>query len=139
MASKNGMTVRDIMSKGPVTLKPDDILYLADEIMSLGRIRHLPVVEGDRLVGILSQRDLFHSALTAAIGVKPKEKKETLKSIRIRDIMKKPVISVPPGTGVKEAARLMIEKKIGCLPVVVDNSLVGLVTETDILRYVVVE
>ncbi len=137
MSLKNGMTVRDIMSKGPVTLKPDDVLYLADEVMGLGRIRHLPVVEGERVVGILSQRDLFHSALAVALGMKPKEKKETLKAIRIRDVMKQPVISVPPGTGVKEAARMMIEKKIGCLAVVEKESLVGLITETDILRYVV--
>ena len=137
MTLRNGTTVADIMSKGPVTLKPDDVLYLANEVMSLGRIRHLPVVEGERIVGILSQRDLFHSALAVALGLKHKEQKDMLQAIRVREVMRSPVISVSPQTGIKEAARLMTEKKIGCLAVVEKECLVGLVTETDILRYVV--
>jgi len=139
MASSNGRTVRDIMTKAPVTLKPDDILYLAGEVMGLGRIRHLPVVEGERVVGMLSQRDLFHSALAVALGLKHGEQKDMLRAIRIREVMKQPVISVPAETTVKEAARMMIEKKIGCLVVEEKGSLLGLVTETDILRYVVEE
>lgn len=139
MTSSNGKTVRDIMSKAPVTLKPDDILYLADEVMSLGRIRHLPVVEGERVVGMLSQRDLFHSALAVALGLKHKEQKDMLQAIRIREVMKQPVVTISTETTVKEAARMMIAKKIGCLVVVEKGGLLGLVTETDILRVVVEE
>lgn len=136
MERKKESTVSDIMSKGPVTLKLDDILYLANEVMSLGRIRHLPVTEGERVVGILSQRDLFHSALAVALGLKHREEKEMLHAVRVREVMKEPVITVSPDTAVKNAALLMVEKKIGCLPVVEDGRLVGLVTESDMLRYV---
>jgi len=137
MGASNGVPVSEIMMKGPVTLKSDDILDLANDIMQLGRIRHIPILDGDKVVGVLSQRNLFQSALVAAMGMQPKERKEHLKAIRARDVMSAPVITVSPETGVKEAARIMVDKKIGCLPVMENQSLIGLVTESDILRYVV--
>jgi CBS domain-containing protein len=137
MASDHPSTVRDIMMKGPVTLRHDDILDLADDVMNLGRVRHLPIVEGERVVGILSQRDLFRSALAGILGWEHKTRKTLLKSVKIEEVMSAPVTTVSPGTSVKEAARIMMEKKIGCLPVVENNALVGLLTETDMLRYVV--
>lgn len=129
-------TVNEIMMSSPVTLKIEDILGLADDIMTLARIRHIPIIEGKRVVGILSQRDLFRSALVKAMGFKPAEQKDLLKSLHIQEVMSQPVITVTRETTVKRAARLMMEKKIGCLPVVEGETLVGLVTETDILRYV---
>lgn len=137
MTSGGQPTVQDIMMKGPATLKCDDILDLADDVMNLGRIRHLPIVEGDRVVGILSQRDLFRSALAAVVGWAHKTRKALLKTIQVKEVMSTPVTTVSPETSVKEAARIMMEKKIGCLPVVESEMLVGLVTETDMLRYVV--
>jgi CBS domain-containing protein len=137
MTSNRQPTVQDIMMKGPVTLRHDDILDLADDIMNLGRIRHMPIVEGKRVVGILSQRDLFRSALAGILGWEYKTRKTLLKSVKIEEVMSAPVTTVSPGTSVKEAARIMMEKKIGCLPVVENDTLVGLLTETDILRYVV--
>ncbi len=136
MTLEKNATVTEIMMKGPVTLGSDDILDLADDVMTLGRIRHLPILEGERVVGVLSQRDLFRSSLAAVLGFQPKQRKDLMKAIQIREVMSKPAITVSAGTKVKDAARLMIEKKIGCLPVVEGESLVGLVTETDILRYV---
>jgi CBS domain-containing protein len=137
MTSDHPSTVGDIMMKGPVTLKCDDILDLADDVMNLGRIRHLPIVEGKRLVGIVSQRDLFRSALAGILGWGHKTRKTLLKTIQIKEIMSTPVVTVSPDTPVRDAARLMMAKKIGCLPVVDGERLVGLVTETDMLRYVV--
>jgi CBS domain-containing protein len=137
MEASEAVPVSEIMMKGPVTLKSDDILDLANDIMHLGRIRHIPILDNDKVVGVLSQRNLFQSALVAAMGMRPNERKEYLKTIRVRDVMSAPVITVSPETGVKEAARIMVEKKIGCLPVMENDSLVGLVTESDILRYVV--
>lgn len=124
------------MVKDPVTLDAEDILDLASDIMNLGRIRHIPILDKGKLVGVLSQRNLFHSALVAALGLAPKESRELLKAIPIRQAMSAPVTTVSPGTSVKEAARIMSEKKIGCLPVTENEKLVGLVTESDILRYV---
>jgi CBS domain-containing protein len=75
-------------------------------------------------------------AVPAIFGLKQKSKSALLKSYRVKDFMKKKVITVSPETAIKDAARLMAEKKIGCVPVVSEGSLVGLVTTTDILRYV---
>ena len=135
MATATAVTVSEIMMKGPVTLESDDVLDLADDIMELGRIRHLPILERGRVVGILSQRDLFRSALVKAMGFKHREQKNLMRTLQVKEVMSRPVVTVSPGVSVKEAARLMMEKKIGCLPVVEGGSLVGLVTETDILRY----
>lgn len=137
MESDKVVKVRDVMMKGPVTLEADDVLDLADDVMSLGRIRHIPIVEGERVVGVVSQRDLFYSALVKALGFKQREQKDLMRTLRVREVMSQPVITVPADVSVKEAARLMAEKKIGCLPVVEGEKLVGLVTEADILRYVV--
>jgi CBS domain-containing protein len=136
MESDTVVKVRDIMMKGPVTLEADDVLDLADDVMNLGRIRHIPIVEGELVVGVVSQRDLFYSALVKALGFKQREQKDLMRTLRVREVMSKPVITIPPDATAKEAARLMAEKKIGCLPVVEGEALVGLVTETDILRYV---
>ena len=128
--------VREIMMGSPVTLKPDDTLDLASDIISLGRIRHIPVVDDGRLVGLLSERDLMGAAASKVFGLKQKSKSVLLKSVLIKDVMKKRVVTVKPETPIKETARLMAEKKIGCVPVVSDGTLVGLVTTTDILKYV---
>ncbi len=136
MSPSNDM-VKDIMAKEVSTLGRNDTLDLADDIMTLDRIRHLPVLEEGQVVGVVSQRDLFRSALAAALGYGEKAQKTLLRTIRVKEVMSEPAITVSPEATVKEAARLMIEKKIGCLPVIERHTLVGIVTETDILRYVV--
>lgn len=135
---KNGKegVVREIMMGSPVTLNPDDTLDLASDIMSLGRIRHIPVVDDGRLVGLLSERDLMGTAATEILGLKQKSKSALLKSFQIRDVMRKKVVTVSPDTPIQEAVHLMADKKLGCVPVVSEGVLVGLVTTTDILRYV---
>ena len=137
MKANKELTVSDIMMKNPVTLECGDILDVADDIMTLGRIRHLPILERGRVAGVLSQRDLFHSALVKLLGFKHREQKDLMRTVRVRDVMSYPVITIAPDAPVKQAARLMMEKKIGCLPVVRGEKFVGVVTETDILRYVV--
>ena len=135
---KNGKegVVREIMMGSPVTLKPADTLDLANDVISLGRIRHIPVVEDGRLVGLLSERDLMGAATTEIFGLKQKRKSALLKSVLIKEVMKIKVITVRPDTPIKDAAHLMADKKIGCVPVVERGALMGLVTTTDILRYV---
>ena len=128
--------VREIMMGSPVTLKPDETLDLANDVIFLGRIRHIPIVEDGRLVGLLSERDMMGAAATTIFGLKRKSKSALLKSVLIKDVMKRKVVTVKPDTTIKDVAHLMKEKKIGCVPVVDEGSLVGLVTTTDILRYV---
>jgi CBS domain-containing membrane protein len=135
---KNGKegVVREIMMGSPVTLTPEDTLDLASDVISLGRIRHIPVVEEGRLVGLLSERDLMGAAASQIFGLKQRSKAALLKSVRIKDVMKKKVVTVGPQTPIRDAAHLMAEKKIGCVPVISEGTVVGLVTTTDILRYV---
>jgi len=127
------MKVRDIMVKEVATLDVNDELSLANDIMRLGRIRHLPVVEGHRLAGIISERDLFRSSLAQALGYESKATRDLMKTLRIKDIMVPAVVTVTPDTAICDAVRLMVDQKIGCLPVVEKEGLVGLITETDIL------
>jgi CBS domain-containing protein len=133
------MKVNEIMVKEVATLDVNDELSLANDIMRLGRIRHLPVVDGTRLVGIVSERDLFRSSLAQALGYASKDTRDLMKTLHIKDVMVTGVITIPPDTEVCEATKMMIEEKIGCLPVVEDNLLVGLITETDVLMQYVKE
>jgi CBS domain-containing membrane protein len=135
---KNGKAgvVKEIMMGSPVTLGPNDSLDLASDVISLGRIRHIPVLEKGRLVGLISERDLMGAAAHRIFGLKQKNRSALLKSVAIKEVMKKRVLTMAPDTPIKEAARMMAEKKIGCVPVVSEGNLVGLVTTTDILRYV---
>ena len=135
---KNGKegVVREIMMGSPVTLKPEDTLDLANDVIALGRIRHIPVVDDGRLVGIITERDLIGAAASQIFGLKQKNKSALLKSVLIKEVMKKRVLTAAPDTPIKDVAHLMAEKKIGCLPVVSAGAVVGLVTTTDILRYV---
>jgi len=133
------MKVKDIMAKEVATLKVDDELSLAEDIMHLGRIRHLPVTDGERLVGIISERDLFKASLASVIDYDYQIKRDYMKTVVIKEIMKTNLITIDPGANIEEAARLMLKHKIGCIPVVEGEQMVGLITETDILRCFVKE
>jgi CBS domain-containing protein len=109
---------------------------LANDVISLGRIRHIPVVDDGRVVGLLSQRDLIGTAANEIFGLKQTSMAALLKTILIKDVMKRRVLTVEPNTKITAGAKIMADKKIGCLPVVSEGALVGLVTTTDILRYV---
>ena len=130
------MKVRELMTTEVATLGRNDELTIADDIMKMKRIRHLPVVEEGRLVGMLTQRDLYHAALSTAMNFGEKAQKEFLKAVVVKEVMTEEVLTIDPGADVKEAARLLIEHKIGCLPVVENGKLVGIVSETDLLRVI---
>jgi CBS domain-containing protein len=131
------MKVRDIMTTEVVTLKVDEELSLASDIMTLARIRHLPIVEGDRLIGIISQRDLFKASLASVINYDYQATRTHLKAVTIKEIMVKNIVTIAPDAKIHAAGRIMLEKKIGCLPVVKDDALVGMVTESDIMEFYV--
>jgi len=129
------MNVRDLMQSEVATLKSSDTLGLADDIMRLGRIRHLPVVSGDRLVGILSQRDLFRAAISSVLRMRPATEREWLARVPVKEVMSSHVVTIGVTATVREAVNLMLEKRVGCLPVVEEGKLVGLLSETDCLRF----
>jgi CBS domain-containing protein len=130
------MKVRELMTTEVATIGRNDELTIADDIMKMKRLRHLPVLEDGRLVGLLTQRDLFHAALSTALNFGEKAQKEFLKTVVVKEVMTEEVRTIGPDADVKEAARLLIEHKIGCLPVVENGKLVGIVSETDLLRVV---
>ena len=130
------MKVKDLMRTNVVSLHIGDTLGVAEDIMSMGRIRHLPVVdEEQRVVGLVSQRDLFRASVSSVLGFDRAKEHEWLGAIKVRDIMTTPVVTVDAEAGVAEAVDKCVADKIGCLPVAdAQGKLVGLVTETDCLR-----
>jgi CBS domain-containing membrane protein len=132
------LKVRDVMTTDPTTLKRNDKLTLADDIMRLGRVRHLPVVDGDGrvLVGIVSQRDLFRDALAQALGYGRHAQRRILDSLSVKEVMTSEVATISPEASLAEAARLLTDRKIGCLPVVDGGRLVGILTEGDFVALV---
>ena len=127
------MKVKEVMVKEVATLDVNDELNLANDIMRLGRVRHLPVVDGARLLGIISERDLFRSSLAQALGYGGQASRELMKTVRIKDIMVRELVTISPEMDLLQAVKIMVDKKIGCLPVVDHDRLVGLITETDIM------
>ncbi len=121
------ISVAEFMTKDLVTVREADDVALAEALLKLGGIRHLPVVRDRKLVGILTQRDVLRSGLSG---------KNAARDTVISDVMTKDPTSVRPGLGLAQAARLMLERKYGCLPVCEDDgTLVGIVTEADFVRF----
>jgi acetoin utilization protein AcuB len=132
--------VNQLMTGGVVTIDPEASGHDAVALMVRNKVRHLPVVDrAGRLCGIVTDRDLRHRLFTPevfrSIGTVPVER--LLSEARVCDVMSAPVISVEPDAELEEAARAMAEAKVGSLPVVDRGRMVGIVTETDLLRHVV--
>jgi CBS-domain-containing membrane protein len=127
--------VSEIMRREVVTLTAGEKLDLTQDIMSLGRVRHLPVVDDDkRVVGIVSDRDLLAAAMTTVLDFDPVSRRTFLRSIQVAEVMAKDVVSVTPDAVLGEIAVIFVERKIGCVPVVdARGALLGLVTETDLI------
>ena len=127
--------VRDLMQSDVTTLQLDDHLDLVNDIMSLGRIRHMPVLDGNKVVGIVSQRDLLRAGISSVLRFRPSSEREWLAKISVREVMVKPVVTIAPDEPLSKAIVLMVRAKIGCLPVVDANKLLGLLSETELLLH----
>ena len=129
------MQVKDIMSAGVEVVERNDNLAKVQDLMATKTLRHVPVVENGELVAIVSQRDLFKAMMSSTMGYGEKAQQAYLRSVRVKEIMSAPVVTVASDTALGEAAALMVQKGVGCLPVVDGSTLVGIVTKTDLLRY----
>lgn len=127
--------VRDIMQEKIVTISAGERLSTVEDIMTLGRVRHMPVVHGGKLVGVVSERDLLRASLSSLHTARAEERRAFLHVVEIARVMSTPPIVIGPLAAIEEAALIMAERKIGCLPVVDGDTLVGMLTETDILRH----
>lgn len=126
--------VSSVMQTEYVSVKPGDHLDFVDDVMKLGRIRHMPVIDDDKLVGVVSQRDLLAASLSRALEFEPDHRRSFMRAVDVSEVMSKSPIAIATDATLREAARLIITHKIGCLPVVDEaGSVVGLVTETDLL------
>ena len=123
------------MSRKMVTISESDTLSTVEDIISLGHVRHMPVVRAGKLVGVVSERDLLRASLSNLTGFASEERRAFLQVVEIARVMSTPPIVIDVDASIEEAARVMADHKIGCLPVMDKGRLLGLVTETDVLRY----
>lgn len=116
--------VADAMTVAPLTVKPDDPIEQAEALMRNGRMRHLPVVQGGKLVGLLTKSDILRRR---AEGSSPR---------LVRDAMETEVVTATAHLPLRRAARLLFDRKFGCLPIVdASHAVVGILTESDFIRF----
>ncbi len=127
--------VEDIMSTDVFTLGRNDKLSVADDLMKQQRIRHILVLNADGdLCGILTQRDLFRGILLRSLGYGSRAEQKMLDSLSIKDAMYDEVFTITPDSTLSDAANLMLSNKVGCLPVVDGERLVGMISEADFVK-----
>jgi CBS-domain-containing membrane protein len=129
------MDIKDLMSRDVVTIGCNDTLLMVDDLMVERHLRHLPVVEDHDVVGVVSQRDLFKARISSTMRYGQAGHRAFLHTVWVKEIMISPVITVSPETAIGETVDLMLSKGIGCLPVIEEGALVGIVTRTDLLRH----
>lgn len=128
------MKVGNYMTPEPLTVDEDESMGDALVVMRRQQIRHLPVVNGNTLVGIVTDRDLRRASPSLLSGIAEEKYKEILESTPISRIMTREPFTVRLDTNLKDAVRMMVDKKISSLPVVNGSELVGIFTEVDALR-----
>ena len=127
--------VKNIMTKDVFTLNQLESLSAAKDLMDLARIRHIPIVDDQgKFVGLLTHRDILAATISELAGIDRETQDEIESGIPIREIMQTDVVTVSAELSLKEAARLLLEEKYGCLPVVCEEKLCGIITEADFLR-----
>ena len=135
------LTVGEVMTRDLVTMKSQDDLAALRDQMYENQIRHIPVMDDDGfLVGLVSHRDLLRHTLMERPGVSDYVEDSLLEELRVVEIMTTDLEVAKPDMDLREAARIMLKHKYGCLPVVDDRQqLVGILTEADFLRVVLYE
>jgi CBS domain-containing membrane protein len=126
-------TVGEVMTRDVVTVLEEQNLEFIDQGMKFLGFRHLPVVDGDKLVGLVTQRDLLRFAVGAMEPGREMREARYEQNVFVAQVMNRDVETVTPDTPLVDAARLLRQHKHGCLPVVEGDKLVGIITESDFL------
>ena len=129
------MFVRDYMTRHPLMVMPDTSIVEVQSIMSENNVRHIPVVEkGKRLVGLITRQNLRISPIELS-SLNVWEITRLLSGLRVKDVMVRgrDVITATPDTPIEEAARILVTHRIGCLPILEEGIVVGIITESDLL------
>ena len=136
MRYKEGdMVIQKYMTVNLITVRPNDSVWYALKMLRSHEIRHLPVIQGKRLVGLISDRD-FRQMLPSSLAT-PEEQDQFRAwgpQVKVSEVMTRKILTVTPETRAGKAARLMVEHRIGCLPVVRGSTLIGIITTVDLLR-----
>jgi acetoin utilization protein AcuB len=129
------MRIRDVMIKNPITIDSDTYVLDAQKIMKENNIRRLPIVDKGKLVGIVTQHDLLAASPSSATSLSVHELNYLLSKMKVKEVMHKNPVTLSPDTPFEEALKVGQEKKIGSFPVVDNGKLVGIATESDIVRF----
>ena len=129
------LQIKDIMSTDVFVLRVTDTLELARSLMKIKHIRHVPIVDiNDQFVGLLTHRDLLSLTISLLAGIDEKEQEDLDRHIPIIKVMKTDIVTASPELDLISTISILLENKYGCLPVVDDKKLVGIVTEADFLK-----
>jgi len=128
------MNVRKHMQTEVVTLQVDEPLLNAVEATASERIRHLPVLDGDRLVGMVSDRDIKQALPSALIEGTEAQYEQILHETQVGRVMRCKPVTATPNTSMASVIRLMLKYTISAVPILEEGKLVGLITDTDVLR-----
>jgi acetoin utilization protein AcuB len=129
------MRIRDMMTKNPVTVDSETLVMDAQKIMKENNVRRLPVVDKGKLLGIVTKHDILEASPSPATSLSVHELNYLLSKMKVKEIMKKNPVTLTPDTPFEEALKIGQEKKIGSFPVVENAKLVGIATESDIVRF----
>ena len=129
------MLVKDRMSRNPVTVRDNTSIHDALKLMHESKVRRLPVLDkGSKLVGIVSEKDIVYASPSPATTLSVWEINYLLAKITVSEVMTKKVITICEDCPIEEAARIMVDSKIGGLPILRGDRLVGIITETDLFK-----
>lgn len=128
------MKVRKIMRTEVITLQADEPLIRAVELTSAEHIRHLPILDGQKLVGILSIKDIKHVTPSPLVKGSEADYRKVFHETPVSRIMRRCPITAGPEANLADVVRLMVDNKIGAIPIVEGEHLVGIVSELDVLR-----
>jgi acetoin utilization protein AcuB len=129
------MRIRDMMTKNPITVDSETLVVDAQKIMKENNVRRLPVVDKGKLLGIITKHDLLEASPSPATSLSIHELNYLLAKMKVKEIMKKNPVTLTPDTPFEEALKIGQEKRIGSFPVVENGKLVGIATESDIVRF----
>lgn len=134
---KKQVPITEIMSKKPVTISPSKSLYDVEEMLNRHGIRHIPVVEGEQLIGVISRSDLLKISVTDLNDEEDDVESVIYNMYTISQVMTKVPVFIDKNYTIKEAAELLIRQSFHSLPVVEEGKLVGIVTSKDLIRYLI--
>lgn len=129
------LQVKHVMRTAVTAVAPSESLHVASRLMHSGDLRHLPVVKGNAVLGVLTHGDILRSSGRRALGrERGVDAAAALRGLRVQEAMSKPAVTIGPDASVNEAVELLLRHGVKCLPVLADGRLIGLFTERDLLR-----